>query len=213
MDEALFAQCRAIAAENEAASGEHDRRITETIRALGLFEERPKPGETAPDFAIPEADGSLVALSHVIGGKGAVAIFVHGLWCPYCNAQLRAFSDAQDRLSNAGLSLVTVTPEVKGRAATLKDSLALSGPILCDVDQGVALAYGCLLRISDADRVFLTNQDIDLEGLYGNAARCMPLASIFLIDATMRVAAVFGNEDQRIRPGPETILAAAAEQG
>jgi len=206
MDEDLAARCLAIAAETEAEYGRHDRRMADFISRMGRTDQRPKPGDLAPRFAIPEAGGKLTALDELIGENGVVLVFVHGLWCPYCNAQLGAFGAAETRLSAAGLRLATITPEVGGRAAITKEELGLSGAVLCDVDEGVALRYGCLLPIPIEDRDFMTSREIDLGILYGNAGWFMPLASTFLIDRSLRVAAVYGDADQRVRPGPEQVL-------
>jgi peroxiredoxin len=53
--------------------------------------------------ALP-AGGSL-QLPDALDGHFGVVLFYRGAWCPYCNAQLRAFQLAQGRLAEmAGCS-------------------------------------------------------------------------------------------------------------
>jgi len=148
MDEELVARCLAIAAGTAADHGAHNGRIAELALRIGLMAERPNPGEPALRSAIPEADGTLIGLRDVLGANGTVLVFTHGLWCPYSRGQLSAFADAAPKLAAAGVVLVTVTPDVRERAADLKEELGMSGPgrarlgVLIDDGDGGAFFTG-----------------------------------------------------------------------
>ena len=48
-------------------------------------------GESAPDFTLPDVEGSPVALSDLLKHGPVVLTFYRGEWCPFCNLTLRAY--------------------------------------------------------------------------------------------------------------------------
>jgi peroxiredoxin len=50
-----------------------------------------------PDLAIDVVGGRTIALPRDVAGSYAVVLFYRGSWCPYCCAQLAAFSRARAR--------------------------------------------------------------------------------------------------------------------
>ena len=148
----LSEEIEVIQRETRAVFGEHNARMVAFVTAIGQTDQRPQPGTPAPDFALPNAAGALVSLSDLMGPRGLVLMFIRGLWCPYCNAQMRAFEESAADLAAAGLCLAVVTPEVGGRAAETKATRGLSYEVVCDVDEGVALAYAASSRCRRSTR-------------------------------------------------------------
>lgn len=204
-----------IDAETRDVFGPHNERMASFVETIRQSGRRPQPGSVAPDFALPTAEGKMAKLADLMGPSGLVLLFIRGLWCPYCNAQMTSFEESAADLEAAGLSVAIITPEVGGRAAETKEALKLSAAVLCDVDEGVALRYGCLVPVPEEDRAFLRAAGYDLAALYGNEAWFMPLASTFVIDPDHRIRAVLGGADQRWRPDPDAVLqaAGAAQRG
>ena len=52
------------------------------------------PGDPFPKLTISTTDGHALTLPEAFAGDFAVVLFYRGSWCPYCNAQLAAFSRA-----------------------------------------------------------------------------------------------------------------------
>jgi peroxiredoxin len=50
-------------------------------------------------------DGGTIVLPGALAGASGVVLFYRGSWCPYCNAQLRAFQRAADSLAEIGAKL------------------------------------------------------------------------------------------------------------
>jgi peroxiredoxin len=53
-----------------------------------------------------------------------VVLFYRGSWCPYCNAQLRAFQRSLDSLASAGATIVALSVDDE---ATTQDLIARHG--------------------------------------------------------------------------------------
>ena len=74
------------------------------------------PGDRFPTFALSPADGDPIVLPDALNGHFAAVLFYRGPWCPYCNAQLRAFQRAADKLN--ALDVTTVALSVDDEATT-----------------------------------------------------------------------------------------------
>jgi len=48
-----------------------------------------QPGMEAPLFTLPDAVGNLISLQDALNKGSVVLSFYRGIWCPYCNLQLK----------------------------------------------------------------------------------------------------------------------------
>lgn len=105
------------------------------------------PGDPFPALAVTTSDSQNLQLPDALAGKFGVILFYRGAWCPYCNAQLRSFQRAQDRLSEVGANVVALS--VDGEQAT-KELIAEHGltfPIGHDADaKAIAAATGAFVN-------------------------------------------------------------------
>jgi peroxiredoxin len=62
------------------------------------------------------------------GGYGVVLLY-RGSWCPYCNAQLRAFQRATESLAEVGASVVAVSVDDEATTAELIAKNGLKFPV------------------------------------------------------------------------------------
>ncbi len=207
MTEIPFSQKLAqLDALTQEAWGDHSDRIAAWLDSLSHTDARPQPGDPAPAFVLPDAHGRLVQLKDLLKGKALVLSFIRGAWCPYCQAQTDGFQEAYPGYVEAGLTLAIVTPEVGGRAADMVSTFGLDMTVLCDVDQGVALSYGCVFPAPGDYKKDMIAAGFDLSELYGNKAWFIPLPATFLIAPTGRILHVFGGTDHRQRPDPKEVL-------
>jgi peroxiredoxin len=49
------------------------------------------PGDQSPALTLTLPGGDIIALPDALAGGFGVILFYRAPWCPYCNAQLRAF--------------------------------------------------------------------------------------------------------------------------
>jgi len=68
-----------------------------------------RPGEPAPDFALPAVDGTATVSLADYRGKTPLflALFV-GLWCPFCRRAIAQTATAEQSLKAAGIETVAV---------------------------------------------------------------------------------------------------------
>jgi len=87
------------------------------------------PGDPFPRLTIDTTDGRTLAVLDAFAGDFAVVLFYRGAWCPYCNAQLRAFERAAQTLADTGIRVVALSVDDKETTAALVEKHKLTFPV------------------------------------------------------------------------------------
>ena len=99
------------------------------------------PGDPAPDFTLPDADGHPVALSS-FRGQRVIVYFYPAAMTPGCTAEACDFRDSLADLNHAGLAVLGISPDPPAKLARFRDRDGLNFPLLSDPDHAVLEAYG-----------------------------------------------------------------------
>ena len=99
------------------------------------------PGDTAPDFTLPDADGKPVSLADY-RGRRVVVYFYPAAGTPGCTKQACDFRDSLTELNGAGLDVLGVSPDKPAKLAKFRDKEGLTFPLLSDADKDVLNAWG-----------------------------------------------------------------------
>jgi peroxiredoxin len=84
------------------------------------------PGEMFPRLTVTATDASILELPDALEGHFGVVLFYRGSWCPYCNAQLRAFQRAAESLSEVDAKVVALSVDDEATTAELVAKLGLT---------------------------------------------------------------------------------------
>ena len=87
------------------------------------------PGDPFPRLTISTTDGQALTIPDAFAGDFGVVLFYRGAWCPYCNAQLRAFERASETLAAAGVKVAALSVDDKETTAALVDKHKLTFPV------------------------------------------------------------------------------------
>lgn len=87
------------------------------------------PGDAFPSLAVSLPGGDTLELPNAFAGGYAVVLLFRGSWCPYCNAQLRAFQRAQDGLAELGVRVVALSADDEPATRALIDKHGLTFPV------------------------------------------------------------------------------------
>ena len=88
-----------------------------------------EPGDRFPTVAVAVPGGEALTLPDALAGHFGVVLLLRGAWCPYCNAQLRAFQRAEDRLAALGVRVVALSVDDEAATRRLIDDHGLSFPV------------------------------------------------------------------------------------
>jgi peroxiredoxin len=87
------------------------------------------PGDPFPQLTIATPGGQALTLPDAFAGDFAVVLFYRGSWCPYCNAQLRAFERAGQTLADNGIRVAALSVDDKETTAALVEKHKLTFPV------------------------------------------------------------------------------------
>lgn len=99
------------------------------------------PGDVAPAFTLPNADGQSVALADFAGGR-VIVYFFPAAMTPGCTIQAVDFDAALSDLAKAGYQVVGISPDPVEKLARFREQSGLGFPLLADPDRIVLKEYG-----------------------------------------------------------------------
>lgn len=99
------------------------------------------PGQSAPDFTLPDENGDLVRLADLRGRK-VVLYFYPKDDTSGCTAQACGFRDAYERIEAAGALVLGISPDDGASHRKFIAKFGLPFRLLVDADHAVAAAYG-----------------------------------------------------------------------
>ncbi len=106
-----------------------------------MAEVRLAPGDAAPDFSLPDADGHEVSLS-ALRGQRVILYFYPAAMTPGCTKQACDFRDSLASLAAAGFAVLGISPDSPAKLAKFRDRDGLNFPLLSDEKREVLEAYG-----------------------------------------------------------------------
>jgi peroxiredoxin len=124
-------------------------------------------GKAAPDFSLPDYDGTQVKLSDYSGKRDLLLMFVRSAWCPSCHIMLRTYQRNMEKFKEKNILLFAIGPDVSEVNKEMAMSMGIDFKVLSDEGQKTAMAYRVHLPVE------VTGEQ-DAEGL--------PLPACFLLD-------------------------------
>jgi peroxiredoxin Q/BCP len=106
-----------------------------------VTEHRLEPGDAAPEFTLPDADGKPVSLSSY-RGRRVVVYFYPAAMTPGCTKEAIGFQDQLKALDAAGVAVLGISPDEPAKLAKFRERDSLTFPLLSDPDTKVLQAYG-----------------------------------------------------------------------
>jgi peroxiredoxin len=98
------------------------------------------PGDQFPKLTVTTTDGQTLTLPDAFAGDFAVVLFYRGSWCPYCNAQLRAFERASQTLTDNRIRVAALSVDDKETTAALVAKHTLNFPVGYGADAAAVAA-------------------------------------------------------------------------
>ena len=87
------------------------------------------PGDAFPALSLTPPGSPALTLPDAFGGQWGIVLFFRGSWCPYCNAQLRAFQRASAALAEAWITIAALSVDDEPTTAALIAKHGLSFPV------------------------------------------------------------------------------------
>lgn len=189
------------------------------ISALDIVERALRVGDPAPDFKLPAYGGGERALADYLKHGPVVLTFYRGVWCPYCNLQLKEYNDRLAEITDLGATLVAVTPEKPGAL----DALAAAGvpsevtagavtsvdfDVLHDAGSALARQYGLVFELPMAHLDLLGQLGVQIDVLTGDSSFAFADPATYIIAPDGRIHWAFVPNNYRKRAEVDAITGA-----
>ncbi|OZI61173.1 peroxiredoxin-like family protein [Bordetella genomosp. 11] len=183
-------------------------RATAELIASGAAQKALKAGDKAPTFTLNDPDGNPVSSADLLRQGPLVVTFYRGVWCPYCNMELQALQATLPEIRAAGARLVAISPQVGANSRKSVRQNELEFPILSDVHNDVAAAFGLRFELQDYLVDLYKSLKNNLPAFNGDPSWTLPMPARYVIaqDGTIVYAEV--NPDYTRRPDPSEMLPA-----
>jgi peroxiredoxin len=165
--------------------------------AVGL-----KAGNPAPDFTLQDATGTQVRLRERLARGPVVLTFYRGGWCPFCNAQLRAYQKVLPQIRELGASLIAVSPQSPDNTLSQTEKEELAFTVASDPRGIVAEQYRVLYEVPESVQAVLAGFGQSLLEYNATDRWVLPVPATFVIDGNgiIRFAHADPNFMRRLEP-------------
>jgi len=172
----------------------------------GLVRQAVKAGERAPLFRLRSNTGDFVSLSEALDRGPVVVSFFRGGWCPFCRLELQALAEAHSEIERLGATLITLSPQARGKSASLGSGCEPPFPILRDPGCKIASRYRIAFTIRHQFRAAY------LELGYPNSTKAkswlLSIPATYVLDSSGFVVLSYLDADYTTRLEPTEIIAA-----
>lgn len=182
-----------------------ERAIAELF-ATGIEDKLLKPGEVAPAFALPDANGKLVRSEDLLALGPLVVCFFRGRWCPYCVTELETWRDLFPAVREHGALLAAISPQTVRQNDFTVMQHSLPFPLLRDEGAAIAEKFGAAYSVPDFMQVYYRSILVNIPFINGEQSWRLPIPATFVIGRNGIVRWSQGHADFRVRPEPADVL-------
>ena len=163
-------------------------------------------GARAPEFTLSDHEGKSFSSAEALTRARLVICFFRGRWDPFCCGQMEAMNRILPELSQAGATLVAISPQTVKQSFFMAEQHKLCFPLLSDAGNAVARQFGLVYRVPDEQQAIYRRAFINLSFTNGDESWELPIPATYIVDRDGTVLFSSANEDYTQRPEPGEIL-------
>ena len=166
-----------------------------------------KVGSRAPDFTLPNAVGEYISLRRLLDEGPVVVSFYRGIWCPFCNLELRALQQSAAEIIELGGRLVAISGQTPDNSLTTAEKNGLTYDVLSDAGLAVARSYGLVFELPGYLQADYRELDHPLPQFNGTDQQILPIPGTLVIDPAGIVRFAYVNPNYMHRADPAAVIA------
>lgn len=159
------------------------------------------------------SEGEPVSLASWYPRGPVLIVFYRGGWCPLCNAQIHALTEAWPELQRRSVTPLLISVDRTEEAAKTEATYAIPFPVLADPDLAAHRAFQVVHHADDAEVRRLKDHGLDIEVASGKDHHELAIPSMFLVDRHGVIRWAHADEDYRTRPSVAQVLDAIDRVG
>ena len=161
-----------------------------------------KAGDRAPAFDLPDQEGKIVSSADLLKKGPLVLSFYRGVWCPFCNIELKALQAALAEIQARGASLLAISQQTQVNSRKSQRDNELTFPILSDKSGEIGAAFGVRWVVPEEMREVHRRLGGPLPSFNGEESWTLPMPARYLIGQDGVIAYAEVNPDYTNRPEP-----------
>ena len=181
-------------------------RTMKALIASGQAARALKVGDRAPSFNLPDQSGLMVSSAALLETGPVVVSFYRGVWCPFCNAELKALQEALDSIEARGASLVAISQQTLSNNGKSRRENKVTFPLLRDNRGEIGAAFGLRWVLPEDMRDLHRKLGGPLPVFNGEDSWTLPMPARYVIDRDGVLAYAEVNPDYTQRPEPSDLL-------
>ncbi len=181
-------------------------RSTQELIDSGQAERALKAGDNVPDFVLTDSDRNEVALKDLLAKGPVVLTFYRGVWCPYCNIELKALEAVAEDILARGATLVAISMQGAADSRKSQKDNELSFPILTDKNGELAAKFGIRWTLQDYVIPVHDGFGVHLPRIHGDGQWNLPMPARYVVDTDGSIAYAEVNPDYTRRPEPADLF-------
>nr|WP_040638174.1 peroxiredoxin-like family protein [Microvirga lotononidis] len=167
------------APEDLAVNVNQRQLLTETIDRASIV----KPGDVVETFSLLDVEGGTLSLEELVASGPVVLVFFRFAGCPACNIALPYYEQHLARpLSELGVRLVAVSPQIPERLVDIKRVRGLSFDVASDQDANLARRFNILYTFDEASQTAALAKGKPIGDITGTGTWELPMPAVVVID-------------------------------
>jgi peroxiredoxin len=163
-------------------------------------------GAKAPDFELPDHNGTPVNSSALRSKGRLVLCFIRGRWCPFCVGQVEAINVILPQIEQARATLVAISPQTVKQSFFMHDQHKMRFPLLSDAANRLARQFGLTYRVPSTQEAVYRRAFVNLPFTNGDDSWELPIPATYILDRDAMILCATANEDYMERSEPAAIL-------
>lgn len=158
------------------------------------------------ESALEGDEQSTIELDELLKDGPVVVTFYRGSWCPYCIGELSAIQQRLEKITEAGATVLAISPEVPGKTADLKEQKKLGFLFGTDHDNALAKKLALWFELDEKTVKKYVQYGIDVAESNGTGTSELPIPATYVIDTDRTIRYAFVDENYRERADYDEVL-------
>src|ERR1700733_13830973 len=142
-------------------------------------------------------------------GPGPVVLSCYrGIWCPFCNLELRALQQALPEITALGATLIAVSGMTPDKSLAMTQRSDLSYDVLTDAGLSVASSYGLVWKVPGYLQDDYARRGHPIEKFNGPGEPVLPIPATFVVNTDAIIRFAYANPDYMYRADPADVIRA-----
>ncbi len=158
-------------------------------------------GEKIPDCNLINKEGATINLSDKMKKMNTVLVFYRGGWCPYCNMQLSALAESEERIIMLGYQIIAVSPDDFRNLKPTINKDHVNYEIYSDPDGKLIEQMGIAFTTSPRSMLSISKKTI------GKASEILPVPTVLVVNTNGEILFEYISPNYKKRISSELLLA------